>query len=138
MTYIFIGKDKSRLSMDVDQFQLKSSIMKIYDKFETIDGIPKFDVCLIKTETDENGIHFDLSEQFDRIPCFPKMLNLTEVFKYYKSIFLTTNCRHMALLVGLLAGENHALTALKWILFILSASIYSVANTAKIIGIIFY
>ena len=82
MTYIFIEKDKSRLSMEVDQFQLESSIMKIYDKFETIDGVPKFDVCLIKTETDENGIHFDLSEQFDRIPCFPKMLNLTEVFKH--------------------------------------------------------
>ena len=79
MTYIFIEKDKSRLIMDVDQFQLKSSIMKIYDEFETINGIPNFDVCLIKTETDKNGIHFDLSAQFDHIPCFPKVLNLTEV-----------------------------------------------------------
>ena len=65
--------------MEVDQFQLKSTIMQIYDKFETIDGIPNFDVCLIKTETDENGIHFDLSAQFDRIPCFPKVFNLNEV-----------------------------------------------------------
>ena len=80
---ILIGKDKSRLSMEVDQFQLKSSIMQIYDKFETIDGVPNFDVCLIKTESDENGIQFDLSAQFDHIPCFSKMLNLEEVFSLF-------------------------------------------------------
>ena len=41
-----------------------------------------FDICLIKTQTDEYGIHFDLSSKFDSIPCLPDKINLEEVKSY--------------------------------------------------------
>ena len=40
-----------------------------------------FDICLIKTEVDQYGLHLDLSPNFDTIPCLPDKINLTEVTK---------------------------------------------------------
>ena len=40
-----------------------------------------FDICLIKTEVDQYGLHLDLSPNFDTIPCLPDKINLKEVLK---------------------------------------------------------
>ena len=37
-----------------------------------------FDICVIKAVNDENK-SFDLSEQFESIPCMPTNFNLTKV-----------------------------------------------------------
>ena len=80
--FLFVPQDKSRLNMDIEEFQLRSKIMKIYDEFKTIDGIPNYDICLIKTESDASGINFDLSKKFNLIPCLPKSFSLSEVNEF--------------------------------------------------------
>ena len=53
--------------------------MHIYPDYNKIEGTLNFDVCLIKTPEDENGIHTDLSITFDSIPCLTETFDLSKV-----------------------------------------------------------
>ena len=45
--------------------------MHIYPDYNKIEGSLNFDICLIQTPEDENGIKTDLSVPYDSIPCLP-------------------------------------------------------------------
>ena len=72
-----IRKDKSRRNLEANQFQMSSQLFYIHPKYDF--GAKNFDICLIKTPTDEFGIHYDLSSNFEFIPCLPDVINLQEV-----------------------------------------------------------
>ena len=67
--------------MDSDEFQLTSKLFYIYPEYKKIEGAHNFDVCLIQTPQDNNGIHVDLSTSFDSIPCFAEEIDLSKVNK---------------------------------------------------------
>ena len=73
-----ILKDKSRRNIEPDQFQLKSRIFYNYPFYDHANGT-NYDICLVKTPTNEFGIHEDLSSRFDYIPCLPKNTDLEQV-----------------------------------------------------------
>ena len=56
---------------------MRSKLFYIHPKYNS--GAKNFDICLIKTPTDEYGIHYDLSSNFEFIPCLPGQINLEEV-----------------------------------------------------------
>lgn len=73
-------KDKSRRNIDVEQFELKSRNFFVYPEYDRkVDGAQNFDICLIKTSADEFNVHYDLSQNFEMIPCLPEKLDLREV-----------------------------------------------------------
>ena len=78
-------KDKSRRTMEMDQFQLKSRQFFIHPKYKEIENAQNFDICLIKTPladdlvANEFGIHEDLSAKFHSIPCLPNKIDLRKV-----------------------------------------------------------
>lgn len=65
--------------MESEQFQLKSRIFHIFPEYNKIEGAHNFDVCLIQTPKDYNGIHTDLSPHFDSIPCLSEKIDLSKV-----------------------------------------------------------
>ena len=72
----FYGKDKSSRNLEAEQFQLKSNEFYIHPEYNS--SAQNFDVCLIKTSgVDE--IHYDLSKNFEAIPCLPKKMDLEKV-----------------------------------------------------------
>ena len=68
--------------MEANEFQRTSKLFFIYPEYKNDSDEMNFDICLIKTQTDEYGIHFDLSSKFDTIPCLPDIINLEEVTSY--------------------------------------------------------
>jgi len=50
--------------------------MHIYPDYNKIKGSHNFDICLIQTPEDENGINTDLSVSFDSIPCLTEEIDL--------------------------------------------------------------
>ena len=71
-------KDKSRRNLESEQFQLLSREFFNYPEYGKIEGSQNYDICLIKTPTDEFGVSFDLSEKFDSIPCLPNKVELEQ------------------------------------------------------------
>ena len=93
---IMTFKDKSRRIMESEQFQLRSRLFRIYPEYGKIENSQNFDVCLIKTPTDNFGVHFDLSTKFFSVPCLVNEIDLTKVcfckqFRHYFSLVLRTN-----------------------------------------------
>jgi len=84
-------KDKSHRNLEATEFQRSSNKFFIYPEYKN--DTMNFDICLIKTQTDEYGIPFDLSSKFDLIPCLPDRINLEEVkfvFSHWGSIKCST------------------------------------------------
>ena len=72
-------KDKSQRNIDNEEFQFSSRLFYIHPEYDEIGDARNFDICLIKTSVDENGMHRDLSSNFETIPCLPDALNLKKV-----------------------------------------------------------
>ena len=53
--------------------------MHIYPEYNEIQGSLNFDICLIQTPKDENGIYTDLSVSFDSIPCLTEEIDISKV-----------------------------------------------------------
>ena len=75
----FWFKDKSRLFDEKDEFQLESNEWELFSENKITGGVRNHDVCLIKTPKNVNGAFFDLSTQFDQIPCLAESFSLEEV-----------------------------------------------------------
>ena len=58
---------------------MKSKEFFIYPEYKLNDEAQNFDICLIKTPINSNGLHHDLSSQFDHVPCLPDIIDLNEV-----------------------------------------------------------
>ena len=57
--------------------------MHIYPDYNKIQGSHNFDICLIQTPEDGNGIKTDLSVPYDLIPCLlTEEIDLSEVFLF--------------------------------------------------------
>ena len=68
--------------MDAEQFQLKSRSFFIHPEYKKIKDAHNFDVCLIKTPLDEHQINYDLSSNFQSIPCIPNHIDLQKVWVF--------------------------------------------------------
>ena len=66
--------------MDTEQFQLKSKSFFIHPEYKTIKDAHNFDVCLIQTSLNEHHITYDLSSNFQSMPCIPDHIDLQKVF----------------------------------------------------------
>lgn len=81
-------KDKSRRNSDEEEFQFSSRLFFIHPEYDETGDAQNFDICLIKSPVDVNGIRRDLSLNFETIPCLPDALNLKKVLRKIKiSIF---------------------------------------------------
>ena len=74
-----ILKDKSRRTLEVDQFQLTSKKFIIHPEYGAKEGAQTHDICLIQTPENEFGIFEDLSPKFDSIPCLPESFDSEKV-----------------------------------------------------------
>ena len=77
MFALFYGKDKSRRNQEVEQFQMQSNEFFIHPEYNST--TENFDICLIKTASDIDGINNDLSANFEAIPCLPENFELEKV-----------------------------------------------------------
>ena len=57
---------------------MKSRLFFIYPEYGKVDDAQNFDICLIKTSA-KNGIHEDISSEFDSVPCLPDETDLKKV-----------------------------------------------------------
>ena len=100
-------KDKSRRNIDKEEFQFSSRLFYIHPEYDETGDAQNFDICLIKSSIDENGIRRDLSSNFETIPCLPDALNLKKVLRKIE-IFISSRWknlfRNMEHLVGLPVG----------------------------------
>ena len=111
----FISKDKSRRNLEKEEFQLRSRLFFIYPEYNKVEGAQNFDICLIKTASDEYGVHLDLSSKLDAIPCLPDEIDLKKVQSFIRlhtfevstlGYYESHRLRSMEKLVGSLVGDK--------------------------------
>ena len=82
-------KDKSRRNIDKEEFKFSSRLFYIHPEYDETGDAQNFDICLIKSSIDENGIRRDLSSNFETIPCLPDALNLKKVLRKIEILIST-------------------------------------------------